>query len=110
MSVREEEGEGEGEGEGDQWEEGGGVGGEATGRLTRRSRFRKWHPTNANEMKEFLTIILTDYTPLILCVHARARRKCAAGFRNHVYTRGLRVPGVLARKRWNFYTLNLALL
>ena len=62
MSVREEEGEGEGEGEqereGDQWEEGGGVGGEATGRLTRRSRFRKWHPTNANEMKEFFTIIL----------------------------------------------------
>ena len=37
-------------------------------------------------------------------------RKCGAGFHNRVHTRGLRVPGVLARKRWNFYTLNLALL
>ena len=39
---------------------------------------------------------LTDYTPLILCAHARARRKGGAGFRNRVRTRGSscsRCPG-----------------
>ena len=31
---------------------------EATGRLTHKSRFRKWHPTTITEMKGFLSIVL----------------------------------------------------
>ena len=58
----------------------------------------------------FNIIVLVPFNRLHAVNFMRACTHTPSDFATAYIHMGLRVPGVLARKRWNFYTLNSALL